>query len=206
MNWTLKKNPEIPAGLKSAALNPITLRLLLQRGFFSKEKIEKFLMARYEDLYSPAGLSGVSEAVSRIGKAKDKNESVTIFGDYDADGITSTVLLKESLEKIGVSASTYIPDRNKEGYGINKEAIDFIKKEYKTKLLITVDCGISNHEEIRYSRQKGIDVIVVDHHSLPGKSSGKMHPDQPQIAESKISIQRSGRRRRNFQIMPGPLG
>ncbi|OGI26634.1 MAG: single-stranded-DNA-specific exonuclease RecJ [Candidatus Moranbacteria bacterium RIFOXYB1_FULL_43_19] len=169
MNWKLKENPQIPAGLKSASLSQITLRLLLQRGFFSKEKIEKFLMARYEDLHSPDDLSGVSEAVARIGKAKDRKESVTVFGDYDADGITSTVLLKESLEEIGISPSTYIPDRNKEGYGINKEAIDFLEKEYKTKLLITVDCGISNREEIKYCSRKGMEVIVVDHHSLPKK-------------------------------------
>ncbi|MDD5489757.1 MAG: single-stranded-DNA-specific exonuclease RecJ [Candidatus Moranbacteria bacterium] len=167
MKWALKKNPEIPDELKTVSLNPITLRLMLQRGFFSKEQIKKFLAARYEDLHSPDQLSGISEAIERVGKARDEKESVTIYGDYDADGITSTLLLKEALEKIGISSSTYIPDRNKEGYGLNKEAIDFIKKEYRTKLLITVDCGISNREEIKYARKKGMDVIITDHHSLP---------------------------------------
>mgnify|MGYP005835701785 CR=1 FL=1 len=169
MNWTLKKISEIPNELKSFSLNPITLRLFLQRDFFSKEKIQNFLEARYEDLYPPSNLSGVSEIILRIGKTRAKNESVTIYGDYDADGITSTVLLKESLQKIGIYPSTYIPDRNKEGYGLNKKAIDFVKKEYKTKLLITVDCGMSNYEEIKYACRKGIDVIVIDHHSIPKK-------------------------------------
>src|SRR4030042_3678480 len=185
MKWAFKKNPEIPDELKSASLNPTTLRLLLQRGFFSKEKIKKFLTARYEDLYSPANLSGISEAISRIRQARNENESVTIFGDYDADGITSAVLLKESLEKIGIFPSTYIPDRNKEGYGLNTEAIDFIKREYRTKLLITVDCGISNQEEIEYARKQGIDTIVVDHHSLP-----KDLPEKCVLINPKLSNQK----------------
>lgn len=185
MKWTLKKNPEIPDEFKSVSLNPITLRLLLQRGFFSKERVKRFLAARYEDLYSPANLSGIREATERIGKARDKNESVTIYGDYDADGITSTVLLKESLEKIGISSSTYIPDRNKEGYGLNREAIDFIKKEYKTKLLITVDCGISNQEEIKYAQKKGMDAIVTDHHSLPKSLPEKCILINPKLPNQK---------------------
>lgn len=169
MNWTLKSIPEIPDDLKSLSLSPITLQLLLQRGFFSKEDIGRFLNTKYEDLHSPDGLAGIAEAIKRIGKAKKDNEPVVIFGDYDADGITSTVLLKEILEALKLKPQTYIPDRNKEGYGLNKPAIDFIKKEYSPKLLITVDCGISNNEEIEYARQSGIDVIVIDHHSIPKK-------------------------------------
>lgn len=147
MEWLVEAPLEVPKELESLSLNPITLQLLLQRGFFSKEQARKFLTTHYEDLYSPSDLSGISKAVSRIGKAKDDRESVTVFGDYDADGITSTVLLKESLKEIGINPSTYIPDRNREGYGLNKKAIDLIKKEYKTKLLVTVDCGISNQRK-----------------------------------------------------------
>lgn len=169
MSWTLKSTPEIPDDLKSLSLSPITLQLLLQRGFFSKEGISRFLNTKYEDLHSPDGLAGVAEAIKRIGKAKKGSEPVVIFGDYDADGITSTVLLKETLEALKLKPQTYIPDRNKEGYGLNKPAIDFIKKKYNPKLLITVDCGISNGEEIEYARQSNIDVIVIDHHSIPKK-------------------------------------
>lgn len=169
MNWTLKPTSEIPEELKLLALNPITLQLLLQRGFFSKESIEKFLNSRYENLHSPNNLKGVAEAVERIEKARKDDEPVTIFGDYDADGITSVILLKETLEELGLKSQTYIPDRNKEGYGLNKPAIDFIKKEYSPELLIAVDCGISNEEEIKYARGLNIDVIVIDHHSIPKK-------------------------------------
>jgi len=167
MEWIIKPSFEIPKELEPLSLNPVTLQLLLQRGFFSKEKIRRFLSACYEDLYFPDELWGVQEAAARIKKAAEKKDSVTIFGDYDADGITSTVVLKESLEELGIQPSTYIPDRNKEGYGLNAQAIDFIKREYGTQLLITVDCGISNSEEIKYARRQNIDVIVIDHHSVP---------------------------------------
>ncbi|MDI6778049.1 MAG: single-stranded-DNA-specific exonuclease RecJ [Patescibacteria group bacterium] len=169
MNWVIKPSPEVPNKLKSVSLNPITLRLLIQRGFFSEEAVRKFLNSRYEDLHSPENLSGIKEVLNRIRKTIEKKESIVIFGDYDADGITSTTLLKETLERLGLCVQTYIPDRNKEGYGLNNKAIDFIKKEYSPKLLFTVDCGISNEEEIKYVRKQGIDVIVIDHHSIPKK-------------------------------------
>jgi single-stranded-DNA-specific exonuclease len=169
MKWTLKQAAPEPAELKSLHLNPITLQLLLQRNFFSKEDIAKFLNTRFEDLHSSYDLSGVAEAVQRIEQAKEENEKVIIFGDYDADGITSTILLKETLEHIGINPETYIPDRNKEGYGLNKTALDFIKKEYNSQLLITVDCGISNWEEVQYAQKIGMDIIIIDHHSIPKK-------------------------------------
>lgn len=169
MNWLLRSISEIPEELKSIPLSSITLQLLLQRGFFSKGEIEKFLNTKYEDLYSPELLRGVKKAVERIGKAKKNNERIVVFGDYDADGVTSAVLLKETLERIGIEARIYIPDRNKEGYGLNKSALDFIKKEYKPTLLFTVDCGISNKEEIAYAQKIGLEVIVTDHHSIPKK-------------------------------------
>lgn len=167
MKWILKLAPKLPEEIQFDSLNPITLQLLVQRGFFSNIDIKKFLESRYEDLYPPSDLLGVKEAVDRIAKAAKKKEAVVIYGDYDADGITSTVLLKEVLEKVGVSAKTYIPDRNKEGYGLNKKALDMIKADYGASLLITVDCGISNKDEIAYAQGKGMEVIVVDHHSIP---------------------------------------
>ncbi|TSA45429.1 single-stranded-DNA-specific exonuclease RecJ, partial [bacterium] len=167
MKWSLKPSPKMPGELQSISLNPITLQLLVQRGFFSKVDIQKFLDSRYEDLHSPDDLVGVKEAVERVEKAIKNKEKVAIYGDYDADGITSTVLLKEVLEKVGLNAETYIPDRNKEGYGLNKKALDMIKADYGASLLITVDCGISNKDEIAYAQKKGMEVIVIDHHSIP---------------------------------------
>jgi single-stranded-DNA-specific exonuclease len=167
MTWTLKAKVLIPPMLKSLSLNPVTLELLLQRGFLKKEEIQKFLNTDYANLHSAFDLSGVEEAVTRIIEARDNREKTVIFGDYDADGITSTAILKETLEEIGLEVYSYIPDRNKEGYGINRKALDSIEAEHKPKLLITVDCGISNYEEISDAQKKGMDVIVTDHHSIP---------------------------------------
>ena len=168
--WVLKPSQKIPSQLKTLKLNPATLQLLIQRGLSTREKIDSFLNTSYEALYSPLDLNGVREAVERIVKAKKKQEKIVIYGDYDADGTTSAALLKEVLEEVGVSpAGLYIPDRNKEGYGLNCQAIDYLKLEHGADLIITVDCGISNREEIKYARQKGIEVIVTDHHSIPEK-------------------------------------
>lgn len=167
MKWSQILPPQIPEELISLPLNPVILKLLVQRGFSSEESVKKFLESRYEHLHSPHDLKGVDEAVERIKISKQKKERLVIYGDYDADGITSTAILKEALQAVGLRADSYIPDRNKEGYGLNNKALDFIKSEYDADLLITVDCGTSNVEEIKYAGEKGMDVIVIDHHSIP---------------------------------------
>jgi len=168
--WTLRPAQKLPGQFAGFRLNPITAQLLLSRNIKTSQEIEQFFSGKYEDLLFPLNLSGIKETVERIKKAREKKETITIFGDYDADGITSAVLLKEVLEKIGLNPpAVYIPDRNKEGYGLNKAAIDFIKSKYNPVLIITVDCGISNWEEISYARKKRIEIIVTDHHSIPKK-------------------------------------
>jgi single-stranded-DNA-specific exonuclease len=169
MKWTLRSAQKIPEQFGKFRLNPITAQLLLARNIKSSQEIEKFFAGKYEDLLSPLDLSGVKETVERIDLAREKKEKIVIFGDYDADGLTSSTLLKEALQEIGFMPDVYIPDRNKEGYGLNKAAIDFIKKNHDPALIITVDCGMSNWEEIKYAQKIGIEVIVTDHHSIPKK-------------------------------------
>jgi single-stranded-DNA-specific exonuclease len=188
MEWKTKDPLDVPRELETLSLNPITLQLLLQRGFFSRSDAERFLSAKYEDLHSSNGLAGMDEAIERIKRAKKENSRITIFGDYDADGITSTVLLKDALAEIGIAVSTYIPDRNKEGYGLNKDAIDFIKKEYDPKLIVTVDCGISNRDEIAYARELGIEAIVIDHHAVPKKIPEQSILINPKFPNQKYSF------------------
>jgi len=167
MKWTLRSEQKIPEQFGKFRLNPITAQLLLARNIKISQDLEKFFAGKYEDLFSPLDLSGVKEAVERIRLAREKKEKIVVFGDYDADGLTSSTLLKEALQEIGFVPDVYIPDRNKEGYGLNKAAIDFIKKNYTPTLIITVDCGMSNWEEIKYAQKLGIEVIVTDHHSIP---------------------------------------
>lgn len=169
MKWTLRPTQKTPGQFGKFRLNPITTQLLLARDIKNSQAIEKFFAGKYEDLLSPLDLAGMKEAVARIEKARKQNETITIFGDYDADGLTSSAILKEVLEALGFAPAVYIPDRNKEGYGLNKTALDLIKANYNPALIITVDCGVSNWEEIEYAQKLGMEVLVTDHHSIPKK-------------------------------------
>lgn len=146
----------------------LTLQLLYNRNIKNQREIDEFFNPDYsQDLFDPFLLKNMDRALQRIKIAKDKNERVAIFGDYDADGVTSTVLLMELFRDIlGLKGQVYIPDRKTEGYGMNISAIDWLKGK-KIDLIITCDCGVSNKKEIDYAAKNGIDVIVTDHHSLP---------------------------------------
>ncbi len=138
--------------------------ILSKRGVCSDEDIESFLNPQLDRLTDPLMLKDMDAAVERILHSSDIGEKVTIYGDYDADGITSTSILYHFLTCfLDIDVDFYIPDRLSEGYGMSIEAIDYISLR-GTSLIITVDCGIRNHEEIEYAKSKGIDVIVTDHH------------------------------------------
>ncbi len=163
--WKIKDK----AGIKDIGLDihPVALILLCQRGLDTKEKVESFLNPDYDrDIHDPFLFSDMEKAAGRIKKAGDSKEKVIIFGDYDADGVTSTVMLKETLEELGILVEIYIPDKKLEGYGLNLEAISNFKKG-GTTLIITVDCGITNFNEINEAKKQGIDVIISDHHHIP---------------------------------------
>ncbi len=148
--------------------NPIILQLLSNRCITNEKDIEKFLNFDYEkNISNPFLFSQMDKAVERIILALKKEEKVAIFGDYDADGVTATVLLTEALDDLGVKKIVpYIPDRQLEGYGMNMEALNFLQKE-EVNLIITVDCGITNISEIAKAKDLGIDVIITDHHHVP---------------------------------------
>ena len=140
--------------------------ILLNREIDTQEKITKFLYPSLDDLYNPYMLNDMEIAVQRIEKAIIDNERITIYGDYDVDGITSVTILKQFLDEQKVNVDYYLPNRLNEGYGLNNNALQKIK-DRGTNLLITVDCGISAYEEIEFAKSLGIDVIVTDHHECP---------------------------------------
>ena len=131
------------------------------------EDIKTYLEPTRYDFHNPFGMPDMEKAVERILKAIENKEKIIIFGDYDVDGITSITVLKSFFKDLGIEVGEYIPNRLHEGYGLNKEAI---KKIYEQgyNLMITVDCGITGHEEIEYAKELGIDTIVTDHHE-PGE-------------------------------------
>lgn len=137
--------------------------LLLNRGIDTNEKIRKFVYTGIDSLSDPFEIPGIRAAADRIKAAAKSGEKVTVYGDYDVDGITSSTLLKDALSLIGINAGVYIPDRLKEGYGLNNAAIDKIR-ESGTKLIVTVDTGITAVSEVEYGLACGIDFVITDHH------------------------------------------
>jgi single-stranded-DNA-specific exonuclease len=165
--WKLKKSEK--ENNVGAKIHPVIRQLLFQRGIRSEDAMESFLAPQYErDLHDPFLFSAMKKVTERIRKALKDKEKVVIFGDYDADGVTSTVILKETLDRIGINPEVYIPDKRIEGYGLNQNAIDEFQKK-NISLILTVDCGIANAEEIKYAQDLGIEVIVIDHHHIPEK-------------------------------------
>ncbi len=147
-------------------ISPVVSQILINRGITTTDDAKEFLFPSLKQLHNPLLLKDMESGVDRIVEAISGKEKIVVYGDYDADGITSTVILVKFLREIHDDVTYYIPGRIEEGYGLSKAAIDQFRKD-GTKLIITVDCGISNHEEIAYAVSSGIDVIVTDHHEVP---------------------------------------
>jgi single-stranded-DNA-specific exonuclease len=145
-----------------------TARLLVRRGVTDPDVAERYLNPQLKHLPDPFSMKGVDVAANRIADAIQANERITLYGDYDVDGVTSTSLLASFLKMHGVEARSYIPKRLIEGYGLNEEAVNTIAG-WGTDLLITLDCGITASEEIQRANEHGIQTIVVDHHKCPPK-------------------------------------
>jgi single-stranded-DNA-specific exonuclease len=147
-------------------LHPVAARVLVSRGHDTALKATDFLADALSGLPDPFLMKGMGGAVERLAAAIAIQESVTLYGDYDVDGVSSTALLSTFLGQVGLNARTYIPHRIDEGYGLNLAAIERLAAE-GTKLLITLDCGITAHAEILRAGELGLDVVVVDHHAVP---------------------------------------
>ncbi|NBD25950.1 single-stranded-DNA-specific exonuclease RecJ [Paenibacillus glycinis] len=151
---------------RSLSLTPLVARLLVQRGYDRVEDARRFLNGGLECLHDPFLLKGMEAAAARIALAKERGERVRIYGDYDADGVSSTTLMTYLFRRLELNFDHYIPHRTLEGYGLNKKALDAAAALGVT-LIVTVDTGISAVEEIAYASQLGLDVVVTDHHEPP---------------------------------------
>ena len=137
--------------------------LLMARGVHNKEEAQRFLYPSEKNMYDPFLMKGMEAAVCRISQAMDAREKITIYGDYDVDGITATSILYLYLTKAGADVDYYLPDRMSEGYGLNEHAVRMLA-ETGTKVMVTVDTGISAIEECRLAKSLGMDVVITDHH------------------------------------------
>ncbi len=155
--------------LPSLQLSPLVVQLLANRGYREALEIERFLRPlEIDKLPNPLLMVGMSRAVDRICDAIARHEKIIVYGDFDADGVTATALLTIALTFMGAIAEPYVPNRITEGYGINVGALNTVAAR-GAKLIITVDCGISNREEAQAATDLGIDLIITDHHHLPSE-------------------------------------
>lgn len=166
---------------KALGVSPVMAKLLAERGLTDPDKAQEFLKPSLETVHDPRQLHDMDKAVERIEEAVANGEKITIYGDYDADGITSTAVMYEALAGIGANVNYYVPDRFTDGYGPNQTAYDKIIAD-GTNLIITVDNGVSGKEVIDQATAKGVDVVITDHHELPAElpnATAIVHPRYP---------------------------
>jgi single-stranded-DNA-specific exonuclease len=182
--WTLA--PPIPLLAESLAaslkVSPLLAQCLVNRGLSEISAIERFLAPRLKNLADPFLLPNMAAAVDRLFLARERGESLVIFGDYDVDGVTSTTLLLEVLRKLGWSANAYLPNRMDEGYGLSRDGVENCLKKYPVKLLLAVDCGSTAVETIAWLRASGVEVIVLDHHQISSPAPEAVALVNPQLS------------------------
>lgn len=145
----------------------ILTKILVERGYDTKEKIQKFLSPSLSDLHDPFLLNGMKVLTEKISDAIKNQKRVLIFGDYDVDGISATAILYKYLKSHGLVANYFLPNRYEDGYGLTLETAKKVIELFNPQLVITVDCGISCHKEVDYLISQGVDVVVTDHHEIP---------------------------------------
>ncbi|MCI3196368.1 single-stranded-DNA-specific exonuclease RecJ [Bacillus sp. HU-1818] len=186
MRWEIQRpdQDKVKSLTEQLDITPLVASLLVKRGFDTAESARLFLNTKEADFYDPFEMKGMKEAVERIKQAISQQEPIMIYGDYDADGVTSTSVMLKTLQKLSAHVDFYIPDRFKEGYGPNEQAFRSIK-EQGFSLIITVDTGIAAVHEAEAAKELGLDVIITDHHEpgpvLPDVCA-IVHPKQPGCA------------------------
>jgi single-stranded-DNA-specific exonuclease len=166
--WSIAPSQPLLAGqlARSQNLSPLFAQCLLNRGLNEPDRIGRYLQPRLKHLADPFLLPDMSAAVERLFLARQRNETLVIFGDYDVDGVTSTALLLEVLRPLGWRAEYYLPHRMDEGYGLSPDAVEHCLEKVPATLLLAVDCGSTAATTIGELRQRGLEVIVLDHHQV----------------------------------------
>ena len=164
--WTAEPQPDahlVADLVKNARISPLVARLLIQRGIRTAEAVERFLHPHADHLIDPSQMQDMDVAADRLHQAVQRGERIMVYGDYDVDGTTSVALVSGYLRGIGADIKPYVPKRMDEGYGVSMEGVALAANQGCT-LMITLDCGTKEFESLAFAREKGIDVIVCDHH------------------------------------------
>ncbi|MFZ2146683.1 MAG: single-stranded-DNA-specific exonuclease RecJ [Sedimentisphaerales bacterium] len=171
--WVIRPSDDRSAQLaKSLKVSPLLAQVLINRGIVDAQTGSVFLRPKLTQLIDPAQMPGIEPAVQRLKQAVTSKEKITVYGDYDVDGITGVAILWQVLTLLGADVDYYIPHRIDEGYGLNDEAIQTLAKS-GTKLLVTVDCGVTAYSSAELAGQLGLDLIITDHHQIDAQ------PDRP---------------------------
>lgn len=188
--WSLAPPQPLLAGQLAAKLkiSPLLAQCLVNRGFSEPSDIEIFLSPRLKHLADPFDLPDMATAVERLFRAREQNQPLVIFGDYDVDGVTSVALLLEVLKSLGWQADFYLPNRMGEGYGLSADGVENCLKKFPVKLLLAVDCGSTAVEVIHDLRTRGVDVIVLDHHQVSSPAPEAVALVNPQLNQKFIEL------------------
>jgi single-stranded-DNA-specific exonuclease len=170
----------LATGLK---LSPWLVQCLINRGFSEPSTIAAFLEPRLKHLTDPILLPNMATAVERLLRAREKNESLVIFGDYDVDGVTSTALLTETLRALGWRVNFYLPHRMDEGYGLSQDGVENCLRKFPCTLMVAVDCGSTANASIEWLAQQGVEVLVFDHHQVSSPPPAAVALVNPHICE-----------------------
>ena len=191
MNWSINKFNHDSAVRLAQDLNisPVLAGMLLRRGFADPIGARSFLQPTLSDLPDPGLLPDMEKAVDRLIKALNQNDFICVYGDYDADGLSASVLLADFLSELGGKVKIYIPNRVEEGYGLHVGAVETLAGD-GVNVIVTVDCGISDADAVRRARELGLDVIITDHHQVPAAIPPALAVINPQRAESRFPQKR----------------
>lgn len=185
-DWQIATNFSDESFIKKAkklGLEASVANLVYQRGIQTEEALRDFLEPSLDQLYDPYELHDMDKAVTRIRQAIENDEQILIYGDYDADGMTSASIVKEALEQLGAECQVYLPNRFTDGYGPNASVYKYFIDNQGISLFITVDNGVAGLEAIELAQSMGVDVIVTDHHSMPEilpDAYAIVHPEHPE--------------------------
>ncbi len=144
---------------------PLFLELLLKKGLGEEEKRRLFLTADLKDLYDPFLMAGMAEACQRLIQARERKEKIFVHGDYDVDGVTGSAIVAHTLSRLEIAHTVFLPERARDGYGVSENAIRRAAQNGHS-ILMTVDCGVSAHAQLKTARELGLDVIIIDHHRI----------------------------------------
>ncbi len=151
----------------------VTASLLAQRGFASPEEARSFLDPRLGNMADPFAVTNMPAAVKRLREAMTKGESIAVFGDYDVDGVTATVIVLDLLARFGITPRYILPRRMEEGYGLSRTALERMLEDGRPDLLLALDCGTNSAEETRWLKSLGTDLVILDHHTSRGEDASK---------------------------------